>query len=63
MIKHIDVSQTVFKKNFAARKQSNSRAYVNNLAFNNVVAFSVGHMGSWVGSVSVNSVVGALFPD
>lgn len=63
MIMHIDVAQTVFKKEFAARKRSNSRAYINNLAFNNVVVFSMGHMESWVGAVSVNSVVGALFPD
>lgn len=51
-----------FQKEFAARKQSNSRAYINNLAFNNVVALSMGHMGSWVGAVSINSVVGVLFP-
>ena len=38
-----------FQKEFAARKQSNSRAYINNLAFNNVVALSKGHMGSWGG--------------
>ena len=54
-----------FLKEFAARKQSEPRAYIDSLAHENVVAFRMGCVrprGQGGCFQAINTVVGVLFP-